>query len=86
MIVKSFQFVPLGNPVPALLANPKRAGSQAEFGLNCQPDWRYQIQSSGDLSTWQILAEVLATNFFQDFVDPFPATSSSRFYRVVTLP
>jgi hypothetical protein len=85
-VLKSFQFVPLGQPVSALLRNIERPGNQTEFRLGCQPDWRYQIQSSVDLSNWQIVTELLATNFFQDFVDVLSTNSTSRFYRVVTLP
>jgi hypothetical protein len=85
IIVKSFQFVPLGNPPAAALTNMK-AGNQPEFRLDCQPDWRYQIQSSADLSTWQVLTELTVTNFSQDFLDTISGKANQRFYRTVTLP
>jgi len=86
IVLRSFQFVPLGNPAPALLTNVERAGSQTEFRLDCQPDWRYRIQSSVNLGDWQTITELLATNFFQDFVDPVSTSQSNRFYRALTLP
>jgi hypothetical protein len=39
-----------------------------------------------NLSDWQTVTELLATNFFQDFVDPVSTSQSHRFYRALTLP
>ena len=87
IVVKSFQFVPVGNPPAATLTSMQKAGNQSpQFRLGCQPDWRFQIQSSVDLRNWQVLAEFTATNFFQDFVDTLSTNSNQRFYRAVTLP
>jgi hypothetical protein len=95
IVVKSFQFVPLGNPPAAVLTNMHKAGasgganqSDPEFRLNWQPDWRYQIQSSVDLRNWQALAELTATNFSQEFIDTNSGAGNAvpRFYRAATLP
>jgi hypothetical protein len=49
-IIKSFQFVPLGSPLPATLTQPRLQNGQFCFDLVTQRDRRYQVQVSTNLS------------------------------------
>ena len=87
MVIKSFQFVPLGSPQPALLTNLNAAqNGPVQFNINGEPDRRYRVQASANLFDWLDLATVLATNNFVLFQDNNPAVFSQRFYRAVTQP
>ncbi len=84
-IIRSFQFVPLGTPLPATLTRPRLQNGQFSFDLGTQRDRRYQVQVSTNLDSWQNLDSFLATN---DAVS-FTATNTGAnpvFYRAVTLP
>lgn len=87
VIIKSFTFVPLGQPLPARLEHPRRAaGGQPQFTINTEPDRRYQVQAATDLLDWQALATLLATNTFIDFMDTSAPGLNPRFFRVLALP
>ena len=85
-IIKSFQFVPLGPLLPALLTQPRLQNGQLLFNINSQPDRRYEVQVSTNLSSWQPLGTLLATNSVVTFVGGDYLTTDPRFYRTVTLP
>ncbi len=86
-IIKSFDFVPLGPPQPALLASFERVpAGQARFVINGQADRRYQVQASTNLLDWQDLCTLLATNDAVNVIDPTPAGINQCFYRTVTMP
>ena len=86
-VIKSFQFVPLGPPQPAWLSNVSRlSGGQVHFTITGQADRRYQVQASENLTDWQELATVLATNNTVEFLDDSSAGLSGRFFRTVTMP
>jgi hypothetical protein len=85
-VIKSFTFVPPGPPLPALLTRPRLLNGQFLFDLTSQPDRRYQLQTSSDLSQWQDLATLLATNSVMTFAESNILQVSPRFYRAITLP
>ena len=87
LIIKSFEFMPLGPPQPASLTNLKAPpNGSTQFTINGEPDWRYLVQASANLLDWQDLTTVLATNNFVRFEDDNSIGSNRRFYRAVTLP
>jgi hypothetical protein len=87
LVIKSFQFVPPGSPSPALLTGlsvpPNRP---VQFTIQAEPDRRYEVQASTNLSDWQELTTILATSHLVPFQDDNLAGLNQRFYRVVTLP
>jgi hypothetical protein len=86
-IIKSFNFVPLDPPAPAVLSNLTRPGSGPWRGdFTTQPDYRYTVQTSAQLLTWAPLATLLATNTTLRFTDSNPPAGDSRFYRIITQP
>ena len=82
-----FEFVPLGPPPPATL-NPVTGVPPGPAVLSGQGvmDWHYEILSSSNLVNWLNLGTVLATSNSFQFTDTNPATSGSRYYRVLTEP
>ena len=86
VIIKSFQFVPLGSPLPATLTRPRLQNGQFHFDLVTQRDRRYQVQVSTNLFSWQNLGQFLATNNVMSFTGTNSTTTSPLFYRAVTLP
>jgi hypothetical protein len=87
VIIRSFQFVPLGQPQPAVLAQPQaRPDGRFQFTMNVQMDRRYEVQSSSNVLTWKSVATLLATNTAMMFTETNEATSPARFFRVITLP
>jgi len=86
-IIRSFEFVPLSPPQPALLKNyglqPNRA---IRFTIQGQPDRRYLIQATSNLLEWQWLGTILSTNVTCDFDETNPFSSTTRYYRAITLP
>lgn len=86
VVIKSFNFVPLGAAPAVTLGNVRMAAASAfQFDLSVQPDFRYAVQTSSNLVQWQPRSSVLATNATVGFSDTNLA-SHARFYRVVTLP
>jgi hypothetical protein len=86
VIIKSFNFVPLGTSPTVILANGRVAGGgQFRCDLNVQPDFHYAMQTSSNLVLWQQQASILATNTTLNFAET-NATVRTRFYRVITLP
>ncbi|PYJ05700.1 MAG: hypothetical protein DME25_07995 [Verrucomicrobia bacterium] len=86
VVIKSFQFVPLGAPPPARLHNLNRLpNGQAHFNFDAQPDWRYLVQASTNLGDWLDLGTVLATSPMVDFLDSNSAGCSQRYFRAITL-
>ena len=85
-IIKSFNFVPLGPPRPASFTQPRWENGQFLFDLHGQPDRRYQVQMSTNLSSWQILDTLLATNSIVIIANNGAPALSPRFYRAITLP
>ena len=86
VVIKSFNFVPLGTPTPALMGNLQFPASQFKCDISVQPDFRYEVQASSNLLVWARLATSLATNIIFKFVDTNSPTVNTRFYRAVTLP
>jgi hypothetical protein len=88
VIIKSFEFVPLGAPQPAVLTNFSRPSpAKVSFALsNSQPDRRYEVRASTNVLDWQTLCTLLATNTTIGFSDTNSAAFDQRFYRAVTLP
>jgi hypothetical protein len=86
VIIKSFNFVPLGSPPNSVLGKLQiPAAGQFKFNFTTQPDFRYEVQTSSNLLLWPHLATLLATNATLTFVDTnLPA--STRFYRAITQP
>ena len=85
-IVKSFQFVPLAPPLPAILLQPGCRNGCLSFDLLGQADRRYEVQISTNLSTWQSLDVILATNDLMSFTATREVGGGLGFYRVLTLP
>jgi hypothetical protein len=84
-VVRNFEFVPLGPPPPALLSNVSRLpGGQVHFSILGQLDRRYRVQASTNLSVWDDLETVLATNSVVDFLDTNSAADEMRCYRALT--
>ena len=87
LVIKSFQFVPPGPPLPASLADLQApSNGPIQFSINGEPDRRYQVQTSANLLDWQDLATVLAVQPIMLFQDTDRIGSSPRFYRTVTWP
>lgn len=86
-VIKSFNFVPLDPPAPAVLGNLTRSTSGPLRGdFTTQPDYRYTVQTSSQLLTWTPLTTLLATNTMLRFTDSNPPAGDSRFYRIITQP
>ena len=87
LVIKSFQFVPLDPPQPALLTSLSVfPAGPAQFTISGEPDRRYQVQASTNLVNWQDLITLLATSNLVPFQDNNLAGLNQRFYRAVTLP
>jgi hypothetical protein len=86
VIVKSFNFVPLGTPPQAALTGARWASNQFQCGMTVQPDYRYQVQSSTNLVHWSNVVSLPATTSALSFIDTNATTALPRFYRAVTLP
>ena len=68
LVIKSFHFVPLGSPQPAVLTSLSASpGGPVKFTINGEPDRRYQVQGSAILFDWEDLSTVLATNNWVPF-------------------
>jgi len=85
-IIKSFQFVPLGPPLPATVLQPCSGKGYLSFDIRGKADWRYKVQTSTNLFSWQSLDTFLATNNSMSFADTNQVGDGLRFYRVLTLP
>ena len=85
-IVKSFQFVPLAPPLPATLLQPRCWNGCLSFDILGQADRRYEVQISTNLSAWQSLDTILATNSLMSFTATQGIGGGLGFYRVLTLP
>ena len=85
-IVKSFQFVPPGPPLPAVLLQPRSWNGYLSFDIDGQTDRRYEVQTSTNLIAWQSLDTILATNSLMSFTDTNEVGHGLRFYRLLTLP
>jgi hypothetical protein len=88
VIIKSFEFVPLGAALPAQLRGPRFAGPHLFlFEIQGQADRRYRVEHTANLAQWNLLTTVLATNpsmAFTAFLDADQALG--QFYRTITLP
>ncbi len=89
VVIKSFNFVPLGTPPPAVLSHAKNVPGvnpvfQADFTV--QPDFRYDIQVSSNLMLWEDLTNVLATSDKFTLKATNSAAVNGLFYRAITLP
>jgi hypothetical protein len=86
VVIKSFNFVPLGPSPSAVLSNARVVGAgQFRCDFTIQPDFRYAMQTSSNLIQWQQQAGILATNAVLNFADTNTA-ARTRFYRVITAP
>ena len=87
LVIKSFQFVPPGPPLPASLTGLQTpSDGLAQLIINGEPDRRYQVQTSANLLDWQDLATVLAVTPLASFQDAEAIGPGPRFYRTITLP
>ena len=87
VIIKSFRFVPLEPPAHAVLGNVKPVATGLwQFGMNVQPDFLYEVQSSSNLREWQSLGTLLATNDGMTFPITNAAGAAAQFFRTLTLP
>jgi hypothetical protein len=87
VIIKSFNFVPLGTTPHAVMGNLQLpVASQFKCDLNVQPDFRYEVQTSSNLLIWAHLTTLLATDGTFNLVDTNSPAAGTRFYRAVTLP
>jgi hypothetical protein len=87
VIIKSFNFVPLSALAPAVITNPKiQAGGVVRADLTVQPDFRYDIQVSSNLTRWDDVTTLLATSDKLTVFETNALPTSTRFYRAVTLP
>ena len=87
IIIKTFTFVPLSPPQPALLINFNRsAAGEVQFDVEGESDRRYELSASENLADWQSLGTVLATNTLTEFSDTNSAGFDRRFFRAQTLP
>jgi hypothetical protein len=89
VVIKSFNYVPLGAPPAAVLSNPRNtSGASPVFqtDFKVQPDFHYDIQISSNLFTWNDLMTILATSDKFALSETNPPTGSKGFFRAVTLP
>lgn len=87
VVIRSFQFVPLGAPRAAWLTNFTRlANGHPQFHLVTELDRRYEVQTSDNLLEWQTLTTLLATNTDLSFEDTSPGSAAERYYRAVMQP
>ena len=87
VIIKSFDFVPLGTPPPPVMSSARRSPAGVfQCNLAVQPDYWYEVQSSSNLLHWAHLTTVLATNSALTLVETNTPAVGSRYYRGVTLP
>jgi hypothetical protein len=87
LIIKSFQFVPLGTPASPQFLRPRLSGARVfQSDITTQPDYRYQVQTGTALGTWSNYIALLATNDTFNFSDTSPASNSARFYRTYAQP
>ena len=87
VVIKCFEFVPLGPPQPAVLSDMTRLpNGLAQFSINSQPDRRYAVEATTNLVDWQDLGTVLATNILFTFVETNSSASGARFFRAATRP
>jgi hypothetical protein len=89
VVIKSFNFVPLGAPPAAVLGNSKNtSGKNSVFqtDFSVQPDFRYDIQISSNLAAWNDLMTVLATSDKFTLLETNSPTGSKGFFRAITLP
>jgi len=85
-ILKSFQFVPLGPPLPAVLLHPRSGTDGLSFDILAQADRRYEVQVATNWSSWQSLGTLLATNNLMQYTATNTAADGFRLYRLLTLP
>jgi len=86
-IIKSFTFVPLGVPQPAVLSSLQRfPAGHIRLTVNGQTDRRYQVQASTNLHDWLDRCLLLATNCATDLFDTNSAGFDQCFFRTITLP
>jgi len=86
IIIKSFTFVPLPPAQPALLSHFARLPSgQLQFDLQAEPDRHYALSASCNLTDWQNLTTILATNNVMIFSDTNSIGLDQRFFRAETL-
>lgn len=86
LVIRSFHFVPLASPLPALLARPRWENAELLFDISSEPDRRYQVQMSTNLCSWQTLDTLLATNAVMPFATGSGPATGPRFYRAITCP
>ncbi len=87
VVVKSFNFVPLGSPPPAILTNASvHPGGVFQSTLTVQPDFRYDIQASSNLTRWNDLTTALALTDKIHFAETNSPPAATRFYRAIALP
>ena len=81
VVIKNFNFVPLGTSAPATFKGISLASGQFKSVLTVQPDYHYTVQASANLLQWTNLVTILATNTTINFADTNLPAAGSRFYR-----
>jgi hypothetical protein len=88
VVVKSFEFVPLGSPTQAALHLPRWTGSNGPIQLSFTtvPDFRYQVRRSTNLQDWEAFPSLLASDIVTHFQDSNQPGAAACFYQVITQP
>ena len=87
VIIKSFDFVPLGTPAASVMGSAQRSPAGVfQCSLAVQPDYRYEVQNSTNLLKWTHLTTMLATNNTLTLAETNTPATGPRFYRAVTPP
>ena len=87
IVIKSFEFVPLGSPQPAQFTGVvQSADGGVQLNASGEIGRYYQLQVSSDFTDWLPLGTFLATNNSPAFFDTNVNSFKTRFYRALTLP
>jgi hypothetical protein len=87
VILSQFEFVPPGSPPPARLNELSQLpNGDIQLSVDSADDWHYQLLSSSNLSQWQAIGTILATNNTFIFTETNPPSSDPCFYRALTEP
>ena len=85
-VIKSFEFVPLGPPIPALLTSPRFTADQFQFSLAGQMDRHYQVENSSNALDWVLAGVLLGQTNQVDYTETNKGVQGGHFYRAIALP
>jgi hypothetical protein len=87
VVIKRFRFVPFGGPQAPRLTNfAQEFNGPSQFDISGPADWLCDVQSSTNLTDWQTVGTVLATNDRIGFSHSDSVPAPRCFFRTVTLP